>query len=83
MFFINFTDNGQNATKTAPGSGFADMSAAQTRYIKNPLRRSARDFDVGLYDALGVHGIGDLQEACNVCTGNVVAFHTVFLSSVI
>ena len=36
-----------------------------------------------LHNTLGLHSIGDLDETGNVCTGNVVAFHAVFLGSVV
>src|SRR5699024_6119820 len=36
-----------------------------------------------LADALCNHGVGDLFEACDVCTGDEVAFHAILLGCVV
>ncbi len=38
---------------------------------------------IDLHNTLGQHGIGNLQEAGDVCTGNIVALHAVLGSSIV
>ena len=77
----------------------ADLSSSTLSALSNPtfLMLPSEGIDIGgiqgrggapasvpqLHNALGQHSIGNLQEAGNICTGNIIAFHTVFLGSLL
>ena len=83
IFIIHETNRLYSQTRASHYMSASQTVCSLSRGKTNAASRRLFFLTRILYNSLGFHSVSNLQEAGNVSTGNIVAFHAILLSSFI